>query len=108
MREPGGFAAFSGLVDICPRPGYKVSGEERAWSRRLAKRFGADGRVDDRSFIVRGDSSPCPVFDYEPETNDEVDDDVATVMMALDQGRRDVLIAFGWAMSEGLASGFKF
>ena len=29
-------------------------------------------------------------------------------MMALDQGRRDVLIAFGWAMSEGLASGFKF
>ena len=60
--------AFSGLVDICPRPGYKVSGEERAWSRRLAKRFGADGRVDDRSFIVRGDSSPCPVFDYEPET----------------------------------------
>ena len=67
LREPGGFAAFSGLVDICPRPGYRVSGEERAWSRRLAKRFGADGRVDDRSFIVRGDSSPCPVFDYEPE-----------------------------------------
>ena len=107
LREPGGFAAFSGLVDICPRPGYRVSGEERAWSRRLAKRFGADGRVDDRSFIVRGDSSPCPVFDYEPETNDEVDDDVATVMMALDQGRRDVLIAFGWAMSEGVGLGLQ-
>jgi hypothetical protein len=29
------------------------------------------------------------------------------VMAALDQVRRDVLIAFGWAMSEGLASGFK-
>jgi hypothetical protein len=107
LREPGGFAAFSGLVDICPRPGYKVSGEERAWSRRLAKRFGADGRVDDRSFVVRGDTSPCPVFDYEPEDGDEVAPDVATVMTALDQGRRDVLIAFGWAMSEGLASGFK-
>jgi hypothetical protein len=107
LREPGGFAAFNGLVDICPRPGYKVSGEERAWSRRLAKRFGAEGRVDDRSFIVRGDSSPCPVFDYEPEDSREIDDDVALVMTALDRGRRDVLIAFGWAMSEGLASGFK-
>jgi hypothetical protein len=73
----------------------------------LAKRFGADGRVDDRSFIVRGDSSPCPVFDYEPDDDNEVGPDVATVMTALDQGRRDVLIAFGWAMSEGLASGFQ-
>ncbi|HXW80315.1 MAG TPA: hypothetical protein VEJ84_12495, partial [Acidimicrobiales bacterium] len=106
LREAGGFAAFAGLEDICPRPGYKVSGEERAWSRRLAKRFGADGRVDDRSFIVRGDSSPCPVFDYEPEEGSEVAPDVKTLMEALDGQRRDVLIAFGWAMSEGLAGGF--
>ena len=107
LREPGGFAAFDGLVDICPRPGYKVSGEERAWSRRLAKRFGAEGRVDDRSFIVRGDSSPCPVFDYEPEDGEDVDDACCHLMAALDGDRRDVLIAFGWAMSEDLASGFK-
>jgi hypothetical protein len=106
LREPGGFAAFAGLEDICPRPGYKVSGEERAWSRRLAKRFGADGRVDDRSFIVRGDSSPSPVFDYEPHDAGEVPPDVAALMEALDGQRRDVLIAFGWAMSEGLATGF--
>jgi hypothetical protein len=106
LREAGGFAAFDGLEDICPRPGYKVSGEERAWSRRLAKRFGADGRVDDRSFIVRGDSSPSPVFDYEPEDSSEVRPDVAALMEALDDQRRDVLIAFGWAMSEGLAAGF--
>jgi hypothetical protein len=106
LREAGGFAAFIGLEDICPRPGYKVSGEERAWSRRLAKRFGAEGRVDDRSFIVKGDTSPSPVFDYEPHDGAEVQPDVAALMSALDAKRRDVLIAFGWAMSESLASGF--
>jgi hypothetical protein len=107
IREPGGFAAFAGLEEICPRPGYKVSGEERAWSRRLAKRFGAEGRVDDRTFVVRGDASPCPVLDYEPEDASEVGPDVAALMIDLDAQRRDVLIAFGWAMSEELASGFK-
>ncbi|HUC14725.1 MAG TPA: hypothetical protein VMS00_09765, partial [Acidimicrobiales bacterium] len=107
LREPGGFTALAQLEDICPRPGYKVSGEERAWSRRLAKRFGAEGRVDDRSFVVRGDGSPCPVFDYEPEDSTEIAEEVAGLMAAMDGDRRDVLIAFGWAMSEELASGFK-
>ncbi|MGH9105865.1 MAG: hypothetical protein ACRDZX_08525 [Acidimicrobiales bacterium] len=106
VREPGGFAAFTGLEDLCPRPGYKVSGEERAWSRRLAKRFGAEGRVDDRTFVVRGDGSPCPVFDYEPDDFADVGPSVAELMRSLDQDRRDVLIAFGWAMSEQLATDF--
>jgi len=106
LREPGGFAAFNGLEEICPRPGYKVSGEERAWSRRLAKRFGAEGKVDDRSFVVRGDGSPCPVFDFEPE-DFGIDPDVVELMGTMDGERRDALIVFGWAMSEELATGFK-
>ncbi len=104
--DPGGFVAFNGLEDICPRPGYKVSGEERAWSRRLAKRFGAEGRVDDRSFVVRGDGSACPVFDYEPEDLD-ADPKIIELMGSVDGERRDALIVFGWAMSEELATGFK-
>lgn len=107
VRDGGGFAAFANLEDICPRPGYRVSGEERAWSRRLAKRFGAEGRVDDRTFIVTGDSSPCPVFDYEHEDGSDVAPALATLTNELDQERRDVLIAFGWAMSEELATGFR-
>ena len=107
VRDTGGFAAFSGLEDICPRPHYKVSGEERAWSRRLAKRFGAEGRVDDRTFVVKGDGSPCPVFDYEPEEPDKLDPEISDLMASLDAQRRDHLIAFGWAMSEELASGFR-
>ena len=107
VRNAAGFAAFANLEDICPRPGYKVSGEERAWSRRLAKRFGAEGRVDDRSFVVKGDGSACPLFDYEPEDGGEMDPEVVGLTTGLDQDRRDVLIAFGWAMAEELAAGFK-
>lgn len=104
LREPGGFSAFIGLEDICPRPGYKVSGEERAWSRRLAKRFGVEGRVDDRTFVVKGDGSPSPVLDYEPEDPSDVDVQVVELMAPLDRKRHDVIIAFGWAMAETLAS----
>lgn len=105
LREPGGFSAFGGLEDICPRPGYKVSGEERAWSRRLAKRFGVEGRVDDRTFVVKGDGSPAPVLDYEPEDGSDIDSQVTELMAGLDRKRRDVVIAFGWAMAERLATG---
>jgi len=104
MAEPGAFAAFRGLHDICPRPGHKPTGEERAWARRLAKRFGAEGRIDDRSFVVTGDGAVHGVFDYAPAKSDEVDPDVAAIFEALDPARRDLIIAFGWAMAEDLAS----
>ncbi|MEZ5178986.1 MAG: nitroreductase family protein [Acidimicrobiales bacterium] len=35
-----GYEAFRTLQDIVPRPDYMATGEERAWGRRLAKRFG--------------------------------------------------------------------
>jgi hypothetical protein len=117
---PGGFDAFDGLEDICPRPGHKASGEERAWSRRLAKRFGAEGRINDRSFVVEGDGTPVGVFDYVPVSEDgapasgsgsgsaeagsgEVAE-VAEFFDTVDRERGDVLIAFGWGMAEDLAS----
>ena len=36
-----------------PRPGYIPNGEERAWGRRLARRFGCDAGFDDRRFRVK-------------------------------------------------------
>ncbi len=102
--DPTAFAAFKGLEDICPRPGHKATGEERAWSRRLAKRFGAEGRIDDRSFVVVGDGNPVGVFDYSAAKTEAVDDGVAELLAPLDHTRRDVLIAFGWGMAEDLAS----
>jgi hypothetical protein len=102
--DPGAFAAFKGLEDVCPRPDHKPTGEERAWSRRLAKRFGAEGRIDDRAFVVSGDGAATGVFDFASTKPDAVADDVAAFFAPLDAERHDVLIAFGWGMAEDLAS----
>jgi hypothetical protein len=102
--EAGAFAAFKGLEDICPRPNHKPSGEERAWSRRLAKRFGAEGRIDDRTFIVTGDGNASGAFDYATAKPETIDTEIAAFFEPLQAERRDVLIAFGWAMAEELAS----
>jgi hypothetical protein len=102
--DPSGFEAFEGLEDIVPRPGHKATGEERAWGRRLAKRFGAEGRIDDRTFVVTGDGSPAGVLDVEALEPELIAGDVAAFFADLDHERRDYVIAFGWAMAEDLAS----
>ena len=103
--DPAGYAAFKGLEDIVPRPGHKASGEERAWGRRLAKRFGAEGRIDDRTFIVSGDGSSVGCLDHESLKPESADPNVAAFFDGLNDDRHDYLIAFGWAMAEDLAAG---
>jgi len=105
LIDPAGFLAFKGLEDIVPRPGHKASGEERAWGRRLAKRFGAEGRIEDRAFVVKGDGNACGVLDHEALKPDGIDPEVAALFSSLDRLRGDSLIAFGWAMAEDLAEG---
>ena len=103
--DPAGFEAFKGLDDIVPRPGHKATGEERAWGRRLAKRFGAEGRIDDRAFLVTGDGNTCGALDHEALKEDSIDPDVAAFFVGTDRARGDYVIAFGWAMAENLAAG---
>src|SRR5688572_20214654 len=50
IAHPAAYTLFSVLDDVCPRPKYSPNGEERAWGRRLARRFGCEDRYDDRSF----------------------------------------------------------
>ncbi len=102
--DPAGYLAFKGLEDIVPRPGHKATGEERAWGRRLAKRFGAEGRIDDRTFVLRGDGSCGPCFDHEALKPESIDPQVTAYFEGLDTARGDQLIAFGWAMAEDLAA----
>ena len=104
LLDPAGFQAFKGLEEVVPRPGHKASGEERAWGRRLAKRFGAEGRIDDRTFVLAGDGSPGGVLDYEALKPEAVEPAVAALFDALDRDRCDSLVAFGWAMAEDLAA----
>ena len=50
--DADGLDAFKELDEVTPSPGHTAVGEERAWGRRLAKRFGVDGKYDAETFIV--------------------------------------------------------
>lgn len=103
MIDAGAYNAFKGLEDICLQPGHKTTGEERAWSRRLAKRFGAENRIDDRTFIVSGDDTVPGVLDHEALKPETVKPELIEYFKPLDLKKGDYLIAFGWAMAEDLA-----
>lgn len=104
VAEPSAYRAFAGLTDVVPRPDHKPSGEERAWGRRLAKRFGVESQLDDRIFAVAGDGSPTGYLDYAPRKAPSQADAVAPLFEVLKPERHDTLVAFGWAMAEDLAA----
>jgi hypothetical protein len=102
--DAAGFEAFKTLEDIVPRPDHKASGEERAWGRRLAKRFGLEnGNYEDRTFTTRGDNTFPAVLDHESLKPEAIAADVRAQFDDVDVARGDALIAFGWAMAEDLA-----
>lgn len=102
--DAGGYEAFRTLCDIVPRPSHVASGEERAWGRRLAKRFGIDnGAYDDRTFLAKGEGSHPLVLDHDTLKPDKIDPNFAAFFASAQRKRGDLLIAFGWAMAEDLA-----
>ncbi|MDZ7673636.1 MAG: hypothetical protein U5K30_00990 [Acidimicrobiales bacterium] len=102
MRDASPFEAFKPLFDIVPRDGHKVSGEERAWGRRLAKRFGVvPSRYGDRKFQVTGDGTAPLVFDHVSAKPSNVSD-FDQFFEGLDTDNGDYLIGFGWALAEEL------
>jgi hypothetical protein len=104
ITNAGGFEAFKSLNDVVPRPDHKASGEERAWGRRLAKRFGVDASsYDDRSFKATGNGSHPEVFDHESLKPEGIAADVVAFFKGFNEKRGDSLVAFGWAMAEDLA-----
>lgn len=99
-----GFDAYKGLLDLVPRPGHRATGEERAWGRRLAKRFGVEnGNYDDRAFIVRGDGTFPLALDHESTKPEKAPAEVVALLDDVDRERGDSLVSFGWAMAEDLA-----
>ncbi len=104
LISPDGFRAFSGLTDVVPAPDQKATGEERAWGRRLAKRFGADGRIDDRTFVVSGDGCESGGFDFTSPKGDPPPELLA-FFEQVDTAGGGRLVTFGWAMAEDLAGG---
>ncbi len=104
MQTPDGFEVLREFHDIVPRPDHKASGEERAWGRRFAKRFGISPlRYEDRKFMSKGKGvRPC-AFDFESSNPEAISPELQELFESVDPKNGDVLVGFGWAMSEELA-----
>ena len=103
IAHPAAYSLLGVLDDVCPRPKYSPNGEERAWGRRLARRFGCDARYDDRSFRLSAHGAPEPVLDARTvKAGGKV---VVELIGEVDPARGEAVIAYGWAMAEALADG---
>ena len=104
LTSADGFRAFAGLDDIVPRKGYKPTGEDRAWGRRLAKRFGAEKAIDDHTFVMTVPPGPVGCLDY-VAAKGVIPEGAEEFFVGLDPEKGQRLVVFGWAMAESLASG---
>ncbi len=96
VASPGAFEVFAGLADVRPWPDTRANGEERAWGRRLAKRY-ETVRFDDRAMVGFGNSDGL-IFDHESLKQTD-----AAALFDKQAGTEDRhLVAWGWAMAEHL------
>ena len=96
-----GLEAFKSLTEMIPRPGHRAVGEERAWGRRLAKRFGVDANYDEQSFVVKA-SGQSGYLDHESSKPDKVNPSIAEMFSKVPAAKGGVLIVHGWTMTESL------
>lgn len=107
LAQPAAYTLLGTYQDVVPRPGYSPTGEERAWGRRLAKRFGFDGHYDDRAFriaVAGRKPTPVPVLDA-GALKATGGAKIVSLVGSLDPARGQAMIAFGWAPAEALAAG---
>ncbi len=97
------YSLLGGLADVVPRPNYAPTGEERAWGRRLARRYGCEARYDDRAFRLAPTGNPEAVLDA--STVKGGGKAAAAVVGSVDVTRGEAVIAFGWATADALANG---
>lgn len=97
----GALDAFKQVADIIPRPAHRAVGEERAWGRRLAKRFGVDANYDEQSFVVKANGQ-SGFLDHVTSKPDKVKADVAALFGTVKAAKGGSLIVHGWVMAEDL------
>lgn len=97
----GALEAFKSVDELIPRPGHRAVGEERAWGRRLAKRFGVDSGYDEQSFLVKANGQ-SGFLDHETSKPEKVKADVAALLDGLDLKKAGSLVVHGWVMAEDL------
>lgn len=95
-----GLDAFKDLDEVTPSPGANAVGEERAWGRRLAKRFSIDAKYDAKSF-VSANGAQHGYLDFESAKPEKLDPDLVAHFQAV-PARGGVMIVYGWTMAEQL------
>jgi hypothetical protein len=95
-----GIEAFEKLDEVTPAPHSRAVGEERAWGRRLAKRFGIDSTYEAQSFIATNGQSGF--LDFESSKPEKLDPDVVAMFGSVNAKAGDVMVVYGWTMAEDL------
>lgn len=93
--------AFKLLTEIIPRPGHRAVGEERAWGKRLARRFGVETHYDDQSFVVK-EKGQSGYIDFVSSKPEKIKPDIAEQFKTVNVKKGGVLIVHGWTMTESL------
>ena len=93
--------AFRDLDDVTPSPGSRAVGEERAWGRRLAKRFGVDAGYDAKTF-VSASGAQDGYLDYEALKPEALDPELVSMMDEVPTATGGVMVVYGWTMAEDL------
>jgi hypothetical protein len=96
-----GLEAFKQVDEIIPRPGHRAVGEERAWGRRLSKRFGVDGSYDEQTFVVKTNGQ-SGFLDHEVQKADKIKPEVSALFSGVNPKKGASLIVHGWVMAEDL------
>ncbi|HEX5096789.1 MAG TPA: hypothetical protein VFX21_12270, partial [Acidimicrobiia bacterium] len=107
LAQPSAYTLLQTYANVCPRPGYTPNGEDRAWGRRLAKRFCLDAGYDERTFktAIKGRKPPCvPILDAST-IKATGGAKIVSLVGDVDAARGQAMIAFGWAVAEDLAAG---
>jgi len=101
MVLPDALEGFKQLSGLIPRPGHRAVGEERAWGRRLAKRFGVDSTYDEQSFVVKSNGQ-SGFLDHETLKPEKISADVRALFADVKPDKGGALVAYGWTMAEDL------
>lgn len=100
--NPGALIAFQHLDDVVPNPAEQAVGEQRAWGRRLAKRFGCDKGYDANAFITQNRQSGF--LDHDPLAAGGVADTIVEMFSPVGADDGSAMIVYGWTMAEDLVN----
>ncbi len=96
-----GLEAVRQVGEQIPRPGHRAVGEERAWGRRLAKRFAVEAHYDEQTFVVTSNGQNG-FIDHESSKPERLGDASKAMFAGVNPAKGGSLILHGWVMAEEL------